>query len=130
MIKANPKVVRIEKAVASDVLETLQIVFRALGRFTQQEIALASGHTTYFQDIVIDYSNAAFPLGPWYTPGTTSPCDVNGDAATNVADVQLCVNQAIGVSTCTADINKDGACNVVDVQRVVNAALGGQCVTQ
>ena len=60
---------------------------------------------------------------------TSSPCDVNGDNATNIVDVQQCVNQSLGVATCTADINKDGICNVVDVQRVVNAALGGQCVT-
>jgi hypothetical protein len=61
----------------------------------------------------------------------SSACDLNGDSATNVSDVQTCVNQAIGVAACgTGDINKDGSCNVVDVQRDVNAALGGQCVTQ
>ena len=68
--------------------------------------------------------------------GTTSPpppsgsaCDVNKDNITNIVDVQQCVNQSLGITTCTADINKDGICNVVDVQRVVNAALGGQCVS-
>ena len=60
---------------------------------------------------------------------TTSICDVNKDNTTNVVDVQQCVNQSLGIATCTADINKDGICNVVDVQRVVNAALGGQCVS-
>ena len=63
-------------------------------------------------------------------PPSSSACDVNKDNATNIVDVQQCVNQSLGVATCTADINKDGICNVVDVQRVVNAALGGQCVTQ
>ncbi len=61
--------------------------------------------------------------------GGYSACDLNRDNSTNVIDVQLEVNMALGVTPCTADINKDGACNVVDVQRVVNAALGGQCVT-
>jgi hypothetical protein len=57
-------------------------------------------------------------------------CDLNSDSSTNVSDVQLCVNQAIGVIACTSgDIDGNGACNVVDVQRVVNAALGGQCLT-
>ena len=57
-------------------------------------------------------------------------CDVNGDSATNVVDVQQSVNQALGVVTpCTADINKDTKCDVIDVQRVVNAALGGSCVS-
>ena len=61
--------------------------------------------------------------------GTASACDVNKDAITNVVDVQQCVNQTLGLTSCTADINKDGICNVIDVQRVVNAALGGVCVT-
>jgi hypothetical protein len=64
-------------------------------------------------------------------PPAGSACDLNGDSATNVSDVQMCVNQAIGVAACgSADINKDGSCNVVDVQRDVNAALGGICVSQ
>ena len=58
----------------------------------------------------------------------SSPCDVNGDGATNVSDVQAEVNQALGISACANDINQDGSCNVIDVQRVVNAALGGPCV--
>jgi len=60
-----------------------------------------------------------------------SPCDVNKDGSTNVADVQADVNAALGVIMCTSayDINKDTSCNIIDVQRVVNAALGGQCVS-
>jgi hypothetical protein len=66
-----------------------------------------------------------------YAAGIGSPCDLNNDSATNVSDVQLCANQAIGAAACgSGDINKDGACNVVDVQRTVNAALGGTCATQ
>ena len=68
-----------------------------------------------------------------YGGGGTQPpgsaCDLNQDSATNISDVQLAVNQAIGTAACTADLNKDGACNVIDVQRVVNAALGGTCVS-
>jgi len=55
-----------------------------------------------------------------------SPCDVNGDGVTNVVDVQLEVNMALGISPCT---NPDSQCTVVQVQRVVNAALGGTCVS-
>ncbi|OGR47500.1 MAG: hypothetical protein A2X40_00025 [Elusimicrobia bacterium GWC2_65_9] len=57
-----------------------------------------------------------------------SACDLNRDASTNVVDVQLQVNQALGVTACTSDLNRDGACNVVDVQRSVNASLAGQCL--
>jgi hypothetical protein len=63
-------------------------------------------------------------------PPSGSACDLNSDSSTNVTDVQLCANQAIGAMTCSAgDINHDSSCNVIDVQRVVNAALGGQCVS-
>jgi hypothetical protein len=63
-------------------------------------------------------------------PSTGSACDIDGNNSTNVSDVQLCANQAIGVTICGAgDINLDTSCNVMDVQRVVNAALGGQCVS-
>jgi hypothetical protein len=71
-----------------------------------------------------------FDASSCYSSGG-SECDLNNDSITNVSDVQLSVNQAVGAAACSAgDINKDGSCNVVDVQRVVNAALGGQCVTQ
>jgi hypothetical protein len=83
--------------------------------------AFAAGSVKLFN------ADACYGSGTVQTP---SVCDVNESGSTNVADVQLAVNQAIGVTTCTADIDKDGACNVADVQRVVNAALGGSCVTQ
>jgi hypothetical protein len=96
-------------------------------RYGNEEVAKSSGHMTYFENIVIDYSNAVFPI----VPSVIGKCDLNKDSVTNVSDVQLCVNQAIGMSTCVSgDINGDGSCNVLDVQRTVNAALGGQCVTQ
>jgi hypothetical protein len=80
-------------------------------------------------------ANDGLDMGTLYYGGGVAPsgsaCDLNSDSAINVADVQICANQAIGTAVCAGgDINKDGACNVVDVQRTVNAALGGQCVTQ
>jgi hypothetical protein len=63
-------------------------------------------------------------------PPSASRCDINASGAVDVNDIQLCVNQTIGVAPCTtADINLDSQCTVVDVQRVVNASLGGQCVS-
>jgi len=55
-------------------------------------------------------------------------CDLNRDASTNVVDVQLQVNAALGVTACASDLNRDGSCNVIDVQRGVNASLGGPCL--
>jgi len=54
-------------------------------------------------------------------------CDVNGDGTTNVSDVQLIVNQALGIVSNRCDINADGQTNVLDVQMVVNATLGLGC---
>ena len=55
------------------------------------------------------------------------PGDVNGDGVVNVQDVQLCVNQVLGLSPTTpeADVNSDGSVNVLDVQLIVNILLGG-----
>ncbi len=68
-----------------------------------------------------------------YSPQNSSnisTCDLNKDSSTNITDVQLCANQAIGAARCgSGDINKDGVCTVVDVQRVVNAALDSPCVS-
>lgn len=66
------------------------------------------------------------PLG---ATSTISSCDLNRDAAINVADVQLGVNMSLGLTPCTANIYGAGVCNVIVVQRLVNAALGGPCVT-
>ena len=55
-------------------------------------------------------------------------CDVNGDSAVNIVDVQLSINQALGSTPCgSADLTQDSICNVIDVQRVINAALGVVC---
>jgi hypothetical protein len=59
-----------------------------------------------------------------------SACDLNGDGVVNIADVQIAINQALGIIACTnANLIGSGVCNVVDVQRVINASLGGACVT-
>jgi hypothetical protein len=51
-------------------------------------------------------------------------CNLSGDAAPSVADVQLIVNQALGKATAFNDLNGDGVVNVVDVQIEMNAVLG------
>jgi len=68
----------------------------------------------------------------WVTlPRTAAaaPCDTNGDGVIDVADVQLTVNMALGVTACTAagDLDGNGVCDVVDIQRVINTVLGGSC---
>jgi chitodextrinase len=76
---------------------------------------------------------AAPPSIGAYAFGSVSnknPCDVNNEGVVNVVDVQVAINQALGITACTtADLQQNGLCTVIDVQRVVNAALGGSCVT-
>ena len=46
--------------------------------------------------------------------GAPSPsrCDLNGDGAVNILDVQLAINQALGGSPCgSADLDRNGVCN-------------------
>ncbi len=56
-----------------------------------------------------------------------SPCDVNRDGTTNVADVQKTIDEALGTLPALNDLNLDGAVNVVDIQIVINASLALGC---
>jgi hypothetical protein len=59
----------------------------------------------------------------------SSACDLNGDGIVNAVDVQIAINQALGIVPCgSADLQNNGTCNVVDVQRVIVAALGEACL--
>lgn len=59
---------------------------------------------------------------------TFSPCDIDHNGIVNVVDVQLIVDQVLGLAPCTSQ-TVDGQCDVAAVQRVINAALGGSCLT-
>ena len=61
------------------------------------------------------------------TTPAVSQCDLNSDGVVDVLDVQISINQALGLTPCTGDLVGTGTCTVVDVQRVVNAALGASC---
>lgn len=51
--------------------------------------------------------------------------DINGDLMVNAMDVQLVVNQVLGISPPTAagDVNGDGMVNILDIQRTINILL-------
>src|SRR6185436_7413228 len=68
---------------------------------------------------------AATPTTRTFT--ITPSCDINADGTANVADVQLIINEALGVTSPLHDLNHDGFVNVADVQKVINAALGLGC---
>lgn len=50
--------------------------------------------------------------------------DIDGDTIVNIMDIQICINQSIGLipTTGPADVNNDGNVNVLDVQSTINEA--------
>lgn len=59
-------------------------------------------------------------------PGFT--CAITGDATASVADVQLMINEALGLALPSDDLNRDNTVDVADVQKVIEAALGAGCI--
>src|SRR6185503_9280394 len=51
-------------------------------RMGNNEIGTAAGTTSYFENLVVDFTHAAFPLGPIGAPGPT--VTFGGTAATGV----------------------------------------------
>ena len=60
-------------------------------------------------------------------PVYINACDVNHDGMINIVDIQLVIDQLLGLQPPTSDINGDGQVNDLDLQIVVNAALGRGC---
>ena len=62
---------------------------------------------------------------------TATRCDINGDQAFDITDLQLIVNQALGQSLAADDLNADGKVNVADIQTIVRGLMpgGGTCGT-
>jgi uncharacterized repeat protein (TIGR01451 family) len=59
-------------------------------------------------------------------PGFT--CAITGDTTASVADVQLIVNEALGIAAPNHDLNGDHVVNIADVQKVIAAATGVGCL--
>jgi hypothetical protein len=60
--------------------------------------------------------------------GQAGSCDLNDSGAVDIVDIQIAINQALGLTTCsTGDLDGNGVCNIVDLQRVISAALGSSC---
>jgi len=75
--------------------------------------------------IVFDINDPIVTNEVFNTIGVIINGDVNGDGDVNALDVQLVINEALGIDTgYDCDLNGDGSVNALDVQLVINAALG------
>jgi Bacterial Ig-like domain (group 3)/FG-GAP-like repeat len=54
-------------------------------------------------------------------------CDVTGDGAIGIADLQQIMNEVLGGTPAVHDLNQDGVVNVVDMQIVLSGAIGLGC---
>jgi hypothetical protein len=84
---------------------------------------------TYYWRVVASNANgsASSPTWLFVTDAGGGACDVNGDGHTDVSDVQLMVNEALGANGRSNDLNRDGSVDVVDVQIVIGAIIGLRC---
>jgi hypothetical protein len=57
----------------------------------------------------------------------TCACNVTGDQATSILDIQRAINEALGAAQPVNDLNQDGLVNAADVQLVINSALHLGC---
>jgi probable HAF family extracellular repeat protein len=88
----------------------------------------SGGATGTSNPITVTMNGAQSMVGNF--AGPISACELTGDAAPGVADVQLLLNEALGVALPMHDMTGDGAVNVADVQIEVSAVLGQGCFTR
>jgi uncharacterized repeat protein (TIGR01451 family) len=59
---------------------------------------------------------------------TSMACDINQDSSFTIKDLQMALNQALGLASRTNDLNSDGVVNLVDLRIVLNAVMNQSCV--
>jgi hypothetical protein len=72
----------------------------------------------------------ATPVNRSFQVTRFGPCDIQQSGNINVGDVQLVINEALGVTVAANDLSGNGVVDVLDVQIEVNAALSLGCVTK
>jgi len=72
-----------------------------------------------------DFPQFTYASGSVYVESPFSDQDINQDRVVNAVDVQLVINDALGLAPpYDCDVNNDNVTNAVDIQMVINAALG------
>ena len=73
-------------------------------------------------------ADSTLDLGAYeHSAPSTSRCDLNNDAAVNIADLQALINVVLGAAPGApgaGDLNRDGRVDVLDIQLLILALLG------
>jgi hypothetical protein len=87
--------------------------------------------TTYYYKVAAVNTGGTSPVSNEASAkpvsGAETVCDVNQDGNVNVSDVQMAIDQVLGVMSAANGMNHGGVTNVVEVQIVINAAMGRGC---
>jgi len=110
---------------------------------TSKSIAAGTSYPPIAVSVMVA-SNAASPLtniatvsggGSALSPSASDlttvvplTCTFTGGPTATVADVQMLIDEALGLYPAAFDLNGDGSVNVADIQTVVGAATSGTCV--
>jgi hypothetical protein len=76
---------------------------------------------------VTDANSATASMNYGLIVNSLAVCEVAKGNSVTVADVQLMINEALGVASAGNDLNGDRVVNAADAQIVINAALGLGC---
>jgi hypothetical protein len=90
--------------------------------------ALTANRTTGSYSVTASTAGVSTPAS--FTLTNTLSCNIKGYGTTNVVDVQMMINEALGATPAANDLNRDGVVNVVDVQIVINPVLGLGCAAE
>jgi hypothetical protein len=101
-------------------------VATGIATVTHTDTGLTNG-TTYFYKVAAVNPGGTSPLSNEASAKPLSPCDVNQDGFVNISDVQMIIDQALGIMSAANAMNHGGVTDVVEVQIVTNAVLGKTC---
>jgi hypothetical protein len=116
--------------LADGVVATVAVPVAPISPFTSANTTGPSFTLTNTLSASLAGSAVATAAGPAVNIPLLSPCDLNGDGATNALDVVAAVSQVVSGVGSLKSLSSGSTFGLVDIQRVVNAAVSGSCVNQ
>jgi beta-lactam-binding protein with PASTA domain len=94
-------------------------------------VPASNAGSPYTVQVIVQDSNGAIASGSYtqiINAGSGNPCDITGTGPVNIGDIQLAVNESLGMAAARDDLNNDGMVDVIDIQILINTVLGGTCM--